>query len=165
MPVPYVPLGRDATVDYGSIDLKFRNPYPFPIAVSLEVTGGTLTARILGKKDESMEVRIVVDGYSSWGNTVKYIDDPSLEPGKQVVEEKGSIGRKCTTWRIVLKDGQEVKREQIGTSTYRAWPRIVRRNPNQPSISPTQPAANPAANGGDEPPTASLRSNRDSARG
>ncbi|RMG23207.1 MAG: hypothetical protein D6724_08855 [Armatimonadetes bacterium] len=164
MPVPYVPIGRDATVDYGNIDLKFKNPYDFPIAISLEVSGGTLTARILGRKDETTEVRIVVNGFSSWANTVKYIDDPSLEPGQEVVEEKGSTGRKCTTWRIVLKNGKEVKREQIGTSTYRAWPRIVRRNPNRPEINPTQEGAAPD-DGGAEPPIASARSNRDSARG
>ena len=30
MPSSYVPLGRDATVDWENIDYKFRNDYSFP---------------------------------------------------------------------------------------------------------------------------------------
>jgi vancomycin resistance protein YoaR len=33
MPVPYVPVGRDATVDYDRVDFKFRNNFDTPIAI------------------------------------------------------------------------------------------------------------------------------------
>jgi vancomycin resistance protein YoaR len=133
MPVPYVPVGRDATVDYGSIDLKIQNPFDHPIAISSEVKGGTVTFRVLGRKHPDVSVSIVVDGHSSWGTSIRYVDDPSLDPGTTVVVEPGSTGRRCVTWRIVRRNGEVVARERIGESVYRAWPRIVRRGPSLPT--------------------------------
>lgn len=140
MPVPYVPVGRDATVDYGSIDLRIQNPFDHPIAIASQVKGGTVTFWVLGRKDPDVSVSIVVDGHSSWGTSVRYIDDPSLEPGTTVVVENGSTGRRCVTWRIVRRKGEVVARERIGESVYRAWPRIVRRGPSIPTPVANQPA-------------------------
>jgi vancomycin resistance protein YoaR len=130
MPVPYVPLGRDATVDYGNIDLKFQNSIETPIAIVSEVDGGTITFKILGTKENNLSVEIITTGHSSWGNAVKTTFDPNVAPGKTVVVEKGSIGRRCVTWRIVKQNGVEIKREELGTSIYRAWPKIVAKGPD-----------------------------------
>lgn len=156
MPVPYVPVGRDATVDYGSIDLKIQNPYDFPIAIASEVQPGALTFYVLGRKDPEMSVTILVDGHSSWGTTTRYVEDPSLEPGTTVVVEPGSSGRRCVTWRVVKRNGQVVAREKIAESIYRAWPRVVRRGPKAPT-----PVANETGSGQDDstPPPATPISN------
>lgn len=156
MPVPYVPVGRDATVDYGSIDLKIQNPYDHPIAIASQVQGGTVTFWVLGKKDPDLSVSIVVDGHSSWGTSVRYVDDPSLEPGATVVVEPGSTGRRCVTWRIVKRNGEVVAREKVSESVYRAWPRIVRRGPSAPT-----PVANEPGDGDDgaTPPPAQPATN------
>ncbi|MDQ2985984.1 MAG: VanW family protein [Armatimonadota bacterium] len=129
MPVPYVSVGRDATVDYGSIDLKVKNNYDSPIAISSEVKGGTITFYVLGSKKLDYDVRLETSGHSSWGNGVKYVSDGSLAPGTTKVVEKGSSGRKCTTWRVLEKDGVEIKRERMFDSIYRASPRIIARGP------------------------------------
>lgn len=47
LPVHYLPDGMDATVSYGSLDLKFMNPYPFPIAIVVVADSGTLTVSIM----------------------------------------------------------------------------------------------------------------------
>lgn len=142
MPVPYVPLGRDATVDYAVVDLKFENTTGSPIAISAEVTSGQITFRILGKKDPSLEIEIYTTDHSSWGNSVKYVDDPSLPPGKTKVVEKGSTGHSCRTWRLIKKDGEVVERENLGPSLYRANPRIVARGPGGGGTAPpTDPGA------------------------
>ncbi|MBE0467167.1 MAG: VanW family protein [Candidatus Desulforudis sp.] len=39
LPVGYVPVGRDATVSYGTADLKFRNNRPYPVWIE---AGGTV---------------------------------------------------------------------------------------------------------------------------
>ena len=54
-PVAYVPLGRDATVDYGSLDLVVENDTEAPIGVVNTYQPGRLTFRILGKKDPSAQ--------------------------------------------------------------------------------------------------------------
>lgn len=142
MPVPYVPLGRDATVDYGTVDLKFENTTGSPIAISAEVTSGQITFRILGKKDPSLEIEIFTTDHSSWGNSVKYVDDPSLPPGKTKVIEKGSTGHSCRTWRLVKREGKVVSRENLGPSLYRANPKIVARGPAEGGTDqPQEPGA------------------------
>ncbi len=49
-PSAYVPMGLDATVVYPIVDMKFRNPFPFPLVVSAKVVGNRLTVRLLGKE-------------------------------------------------------------------------------------------------------------------
>jgi vancomycin resistance protein YoaR len=45
----YVPPGRDAAVAFDRIDLRFVNPYPFPIRLKGSVENGRLVVRILGE--------------------------------------------------------------------------------------------------------------------
>jgi vancomycin resistance protein YoaR len=139
MPVPYVPVGRDATVDYDRVDFKFRNNFDTPIAISSEINGGKITFYVLGTKKLDVEVRMETSGHSSWGNSVKYVTDASLPAGKTKVIEKGSMGRKCTTWKIVEKDGVEISREKMFESIYRASPRIVARGSRKSTQRPTAP--------------------------
>ncbi len=125
MPVPYVPLGRDATVDYGSADLMFENNTDKPIAVSSSVSGGQVTFRILGKKDSETTIKLVSGPSSSWDVGVKQQPDPSLPAGRTKVIEKGSRGHRIATYRVVYQNGQEIKREPLGQSVYRGGKRII----------------------------------------
>ncbi len=129
MPVPYVPVGRDAAVNYGVIDLELRNDGPEPIALSSTYENGRITFRILGKKDPSVTMEIVREGYSSWARGEKRVADSSLPPGTQKVIEKGSDGHAVTTYRVVYRDGVEIKREKLGVSRYTASPRIIAYGP------------------------------------
>ncbi len=162
MPVAYVPRGRDATVSWGSIDLKFTNPYETPIAIVSSAGTSSITFTILGKKPDGISVEVITTNHSSWGNGVKYVDDASLPPGKEKVIEKGSGGYRCVTWRIVKKNGVEIKRENLGVSYYRPSTRIVARGPaapetpedtpndpnSLPPIGTTPPPTPPPADGG-----------------
>lgn len=42
----FTPLGADSTVVYGFKDLRFQNPYPFPIIINLEINNNSLVCRI-----------------------------------------------------------------------------------------------------------------------
>ncbi len=125
MPVPYVPLGRDATVDYGSADLVVENNTEAPIAITSSVSGGTITFAILGKKDPSLSVKLVAGPASSWDPGEKRELNPSLPAGTERVVEKGTMGRSISTYRVVYKDGVEVKREPLGQSYYRGGKRVI----------------------------------------
>lgn len=43
MPVSYIPIGLDATLADGVIDLKFKNDYEYPIVINAVAGNGTLT--------------------------------------------------------------------------------------------------------------------------
>jgi vancomycin resistance protein YoaR len=47
-PVHYVPAGRDAAVDYGSLDMKFHNNHSGPIIIKSGIYRGRLTVEIWG---------------------------------------------------------------------------------------------------------------------
>lgn len=53
LPVSYLPRGRDATVSWGGPDLKFKNPYSYPVMIGTyySASKGTLTLSILGPAD------------------------------------------------------------------------------------------------------------------
>jgi vancomycin resistance protein YoaR len=154
MPVPYVPIGRDAAVDYGSIDLVLENPGPAPVAVESGYASGQVTFRILGRKEPGTEVQILRLGAKSWSTGEKVVPDPSLAAGVRKVVEKGSAGHSIDTVRVVKKNGTVVKREPLGKSHYRGGQRIVHVGvrPPAPAASPKRPptVAPPAAPPEDE---------------
>ena len=51
LPISYVPPGRDATVAFDVLDLKFKNNYSAPIYIKSYVSGGTLTIKMYGNKN------------------------------------------------------------------------------------------------------------------
>lgn len=150
MPVAYLPVGRDATVDYGTKDLKFENNTDHPIAIFSTYEPGRLTFGVLGQKEPGVEVKIVTAGHRSWGRGVKYVTDNSLPPGKTKVVEKGSSGHWVQTYRVVTKNGVEIKRENLGSSHYGGGVRIVARGPGAASggePSPERAGEEPADDG------------------
>ncbi|MBX3246833.1 MAG: VanW family protein [Myxococcales bacterium] len=56
VPAPYVDPGLDATVSWGRIDYRVRNPHDFPVRVRADSTGGVLRVRIEGATELRYEV-------------------------------------------------------------------------------------------------------------
>jgi len=133
MPVAYVPLGRDATVDWGNLDLVIENDFATPIAISSAVTPGQLTFRVLGKKDPSISVKLEAVGGKSWEVGTQTIVDPKLKPGEKEVVEKGSRGHSITTYKLIYKNGVLLKKELLNHSYYGGGERIVAVGPGVPT--------------------------------
>ena len=146
MPVAYVPLGQDATVDYGAIDLVIENNYATPVAVTSAYNAGTLSFRIFGKRDPSLSVKIERERERSWDQAMQIVPDKTLAPGKEKLIEKGSRGHEIYTYRLVFKDGKLVHREALGRSFYRPSVKIVARGvAPAAAITSTAPPSNPQA--------------------
>jgi vancomycin resistance protein YoaR len=125
MPVAYVPLGRDATVDYGVLDLEIENNRDHPIAINSEYHPGKLTFRILGQKDSGMEVKIESDGRQRWDAGTQTVVDPTLAAGKTKVVDKGASGQQINTYRVIYRDGKLVARESLGRSYYKGGQKVI----------------------------------------
>lgn len=145
LPVAYVPLGRDATVDYGSLDLVIENNSKGPIGVVNTYQPGRLTFRVLGKKDPSLKVKVVQEGESSWDRGEKVVVDRNLRPGTRRVIERGSRGHAIRTYRMVYRNGQLIERQPLGRSHYGGGPRIVAVGPPAPPKPKPAAASAPAA--------------------
>ena len=104
--VTYVPLGRDAMVSYGSMDLKWRNSLNHPVLVVTRVEGESLTIKLIGKRTDKREVRIERSGVATVGHGRKEVKDPDLEEGKKKLDKPGWDGGQASVQRLVKVDGK-----------------------------------------------------------
>ena len=90
--VSYCPGGLDATVYWGSLDVKFRNNWTMPVRLNASVSGG--------------QVHVSLDGTNFWGCYVKLSS-----------EYLGGLSYRAyrTFYR---KDGSVYYREDLGVSSY-----------------------------------------------
>ncbi len=118
LPVPYVPLGRDAAVSFPNPDFVFVNSFDTPIAVSAIYAPGKLTFKVLGLESNPREVKFESKLLSSWSRGEKIVHDPNLKYGQRKVVDSGGSGRKVRTWKVVYENGKEVSRTVLSDSTY-----------------------------------------------
>ncbi|MHB1651546.1 MAG: VanW family protein [Desulfitobacteriaceae bacterium] len=127
--VTYVPLGQDATVAYGSLDLKFRNDSGGYLLIRSQVDRDTITFSLYGKSVPGRQVTI--------SNSINKVIQPpeqrrvdrSLPPGSTSVLQSGQAGYIVSTTRLVKVRGKIIKTESLGSSTYQAVPRIILTGP------------------------------------
>ncbi len=103
-PSPYIPVGLDATVVYPVVDLKLRNPYPFPVVVHASVGPNTLSMQLLGaEKTERVALMRTVLATTPFER--KVVEDPTIDKPKR--KQKGIDGMSLLRKRfIVLAGGQ-----------------------------------------------------------
>lgn len=116
--------GRDATVNYPDIDLKFENDTKNWIVMQAYPTDAGIAVALLGVPDgrrvvtEAGPLRVVGPP------KVKRIPDEGLFVGERVVEDFGEPARAITIRRIVYQNG-EVLYDKNWYTYYRSEPRIV----------------------------------------
>lgn len=121
-PLSYVPLGRDATVAYGRLDLKFRNSSADPILITAGVISeGSIRVQILGVRTPGIQVAVVTRGEKSFKLPVEEVLSPELRFGRRVVENPGTPGYEVSVYRVV-KTGGETKEELVSRDRYPAQP-------------------------------------------
>lgn len=133
----YVAAGRDATVYYGSIDFVFQNSRKYPIKIVSNSKNGVCKVSIYGIKEE-VEYEVVIQSkiISYINQTTTYKDDPTLEKGKEVVEQYGSNGCRSEAYRILKLNGKVVSQDLLSKDTYKAMERIVRRGTKEVEKAP-----------------------------
>jgi vancomycin resistance protein YoaR len=140
--ISHYPMGRDATLNWPGTDLKFRNDSPYGIYITSRWTTSSLTFTLYSTS-RHLKVSLSTSGTSNFRSPpTKFVDDPKLPKGTEVVEEPGSSGFDVTVFRTVTSDGKVVRRDQF-VSNYSPWTRIVRRG----TAAPPSPAPGPGIPG------------------
>ena len=138
------PLGRDATVSYPEIDLRFVNDTDGWLYVDGSYDGSAISIRLLGVADD----RRVVSEASALEEVappeVERVRDRTLFVGEELIEDDGEPQRAVTVTRTVYRDGKVLYAETWRT-TYDSEPQIVRVG-TRPRPRPT-PAPSPPAEG------------------
>ena len=131
MPITYAPLGRDATVSFGSIDFIFKNNKQYPVKVVANASGGSLTISIWGTKENNREVSLSTERLSTIPYPTREVKDDSLSPGQRKVKQNGSDGAVINTYKTIKENGVVVSSEMIHKSYYNPIEKIVLVGPEQ----------------------------------
>lgn len=137
----YVAASRDATVYYGSLDFVFKNSRKYPIKMVASANGGVCKVSIYGiKEDKEYEV-IIQSKITSYINpTTIYKEDPTLEEGKEIVEQTAITGCRSEGYKILKLNGKIVSQTLLSKDTYKSRNKIVRRGTKKTTTTPTKPA-------------------------
>lgn len=109
----YIQAGRDAAVAYDYMDFKFRNDGSSHILVKLIVADNSITAKVYGYAPDGYHVSIVASVDEKIPPGTVTVEDPSLAPGDEVVDDEGAWGYVVTVYRVITKDGVELSRERV----------------------------------------------------
>jgi len=117
-PLGYVPMGRDATVVYGVLDLKFSNNTNTPIMIMAQTVDDQLHVGIFGQKPPAQSVELATLEQKVIPPSITKKPDSELFLGETKVVKQGKPGYEVTTARIVYVNGREVKREIVSRDRY-----------------------------------------------
>ncbi len=133
IPLGYVSPGQDATIAEDTIDFRFRNNWDYPVALAADVTGGTISIRLLGKTPlvkNIVKLRSVILEVVPPGADEVVIDD-SVPDGEQIVEREAKDGIRAVLYRETFSaDGTLLERETISNDYYKPIKGLVRINGN-----------------------------------
>ncbi len=125
MTVSYVKVGRDATVNWGTTDFKFKNNTAHPCKIVSNVAGKKITVSIVGTQTiPDMKVEILTNTVSVIEPEEKIVEDPEKEVG-YTSTKKGSNGYIVDAQRVVYSNGIEIKRENLTRSRYNPTKTVV----------------------------------------
>lgn len=122
------PAGRESTVAWPSVDVKFRNNSGKPIFVDTSFTNKSVTVTIYGTKFVDVDTE---SGPRTNPVAFKILENDGLE----CIFQEGVPGFTIEVWRILKRDGVEFKREKYRTR-YRAEDRIICTNPEAKWMNP-----------------------------
>ena len=123
----YVPPGRDAAVAQMTVDLRFRNPYPWPIRIRCSTGGDRLDIRLYGAE----RVRECIDIESEVMNRIdpqrltRVVYRPGGAVGRAYLRNPGAVGCRVVTYRVAFHGSTEVRRERLADDSYEAMNRVV----------------------------------------
>ena len=111
-PSAYITMGLDATVVYPSVDLKLKNPYPFPVVIHYLVNQGKVRVEILGQKRPWDKIAFEREIKKEIPFETVSRDDDDIPLGSQIIDQIGFPGYELIRKRHFYKDGKLVKTEK-----------------------------------------------------
>jgi vancomycin resistance protein YoaR len=119
------PLGRDATVNYPDIDLRFLNDTGRWLVLTADFDESGIVVRLLGSGSERRVVSEAGELEAVAPPKVERTPDPTLYEGERIVEDFGAPARAVQVARVVYEGGELLYSETWQT-TYLSEPKLVR---------------------------------------
>jgi vancomycin resistance protein YoaR len=134
--IDHYPQGRDATVNYPDVDLRFRNDTKKWILLRTFVGSSSLTVNLYGaptgRRVESETGPLVETGPAP----VKHVSDPTLEKGETAVVQPGSPSRSTSVRRRVYSPSGKLMYDATWHSSYRGDYQVIAVGTKEPEPKP-----------------------------
>lgn len=118
LPLSYAPKGLDATVDWGNIDLKFKNTLNTPIYIEGYTQNRNVYFNIYSNEGLKKRSYEMVTEVSIIQPTIKYIDDSNRLAGENLVVKNASNGYKAKVYRKTFENRKLINTELISNDYY-----------------------------------------------
>ena len=149
--ISHYPLGRDATVSYGSYDLKFRNDTSHWILLKTTFTGWSLNVSLYSAPLHRRVVAATSNWYGLTPFTVQKKDDPTLAKGQTRVDTPGVGGMSIDCYRKVYDAAGKLIWNDDFKSVYSMVPEVLLVG-TKPTVKPTGTATpSPSGSGTAKP--------------
>jgi vancomycin resistance protein YoaR len=136
----YLKRGRDATVNYGTADLRFKNNKDTPMYISMYTIGLGVYAEIYGMPlpdGQKIELYVKTTRTEKPG-PMKYIADKDVPVAKSPMIIKARTGIKCTSYKNYYdKDGKLIEQVPLFNDYYKPQAAEHHYNPAKPPGSAT----------------------------
>ena len=133
------PMGREATLNYPSIDNKFRNDSHSGILIRTSYTGTSLTVSFYGNKEGRSCRSEGPNILQTIPIEIEYVDDPTLPLGTTKELAPGSVGYVVENFRIISRPGLPELRERYAENYSMAKAKVAR-GTGPPAAPPATPA-------------------------
>lgn len=113
----YVQPGRDAAVAFSNIDLRFKNPYLYPVRIEGGVEGDALVISIVGRKVPPIKPQLF--------SRILQMQDYQMfrigkATGESIVRNSGKVGCEVAVYRVTGE-----RRELVSLDNYPPMNRVV----------------------------------------
>ena len=124
--VAYLPFGNDATVNWGTIDFKFKNSSDYPLRIDAKIDGRDLTVQFIGTKLDENYTKIEYKLISTTAFEIIREEDETVPQGTTVVKTDGHTGYVVDTYKYIYDKNDNLLEEvYVGRSTYRTQNRLI----------------------------------------
>ena len=157
--ISHYPQGRDATVDYPDVDLRFVNDTAHWLLLRTFVGSSSLVVDLYGAPIHRRVVSQTRPLVETGPPPVKKILDATLYKGVTVVDESGEPSRSTSVRRLVYAPSGSLLYDNTWYSSYRGEPRVVRVG-TKPRAKQPPPKKGPSGPSGPSGPTGRVSSPR-----
>jgi vancomycin resistance protein YoaR len=143
--ISHYPLGRDATVDYPDVDLKFVNDTGHWMLLRTFVGSDSLSVVLYGTPTHRRVETVAAPLRTIAPPPVQKTVDATLKPGEVVVDDPGVPAQSTSVERKVYDESGKLLSDQTWYSSYHSVPKIVRVGPKKKKPAKVKPATTTTA--------------------
>jgi vancomycin resistance protein YoaR len=151
--ISHYPQGRDATVDYPDVDLKFVNDTTAWLLLRTFVSSSSLTVNLYGTSPHRRVVSTTAPLVATGPPPTQWVKDPTLAKGQKVIEEAGSPPLATSVHRQVYATDGKLLYDNTWYSHYDGEKRVVHIGTKAPKPTGPTGATGPSGPSGPVGPT------------